>query len=147
MGVLITVLTVDSDMLQDKKLVDWVADAEAEIPEGIQSSRWPTIHELKNVIEGFKDYGVDYKVVHNELWIDIWDKRYVPISPHDTSGQTMYVPAYTGNDDIPLQFHFDKLTHEKITISVLKKLANFCGTFLILYDGESPTFVTSDMKL
>lgn len=142
MGIIFTVMTISDTMLQNQAFREWLRACEVEIPEDVTPSRWPTIRELKSVLESLENCTVSYHIIAPDLHIEIRDDTYVPPDPKTISRQDMFIHGYSGSDDGEQPFHFDKLHHEEIALTVLKRLSVFCGTFLVTFNGEMPQFIT-----
>ena len=108
---------------------DWPKEFGANRPEGWETSRNPTVRELRQVIATLKGYEVwDGLEEDGPIWIG---------SP--TEGASVFVEAYLPErgQDKPHKIYFDGT--DTLEVRIVEKLAHFCGPFLLA--GEMFTIV------
>ncbi len=116
-------------MLLDDETRPWLEESGFELDE--TSSRWPTLSELRGVLDALPDCKVDYRV-NPRGGYDIEIVRRDPEPRYATIWTEPFIA-----DDAPLELGFHK-SDERMFIEILVKLARTCGPFVWIdaSDGE-----------
>lgn len=99
----------------------WPEEFGSDRPQSWETSRNPTVRELRQVIASLKGYEVLGDLDHgNPLWIG---------SP--TEGVNVFVEEYLPerDQDKPLKVHFDGT--DTLEVRIVEKLAHLCGPLLL----------------
>lgn len=134
MGVLYSVFRLG----EHEEMASWLRSFGIACPPG--HSRYPTVDELRHVLDQLEGYATEYSIDRLGHW-------YASVyGPHDAHA-FLVVPDYHGADDRPHAFHFEKGSKE-VNLLILKQLAEICGPLVIVPDtGSDPIVVTPDLDI
>jgi hypothetical protein len=131
MGVNYSVVPYNS-LFTAEETVKWLREYEMDLPQNAPYGRDPTPSEVRKVLDGLQDCHVDY-VVNSAIW-----SAEIRCADDHTSINVLF----SGNEDVPFDLSFRG--GDEIVIHILRELAKVCGTFLLLTNGEYPTFIFPD---
>lgn len=131
-------ITPFSEQFREESVIRWLEEWGVEIPEDAQTARKPTLNEVKSVLARFSDFSVNYHISSKQWSADVQTEiewRYININ----------ALLFSGNEDDPhsLAFGGDR----DFIIQIIKELSHLCGTFLLLENGEFPTFIGPDTEI
>jgi hypothetical protein len=138
MGVSVILLPLTAEFLAEEGVSEWLEDLEIARPTSIILSRKPTYREVKYCLSEMKTCHVSF--YHRAIIIE---------SPTLTvDGEEYEIEQYAElhvvpdeNDDMPVK-SFVVERYADILRDLFQLIANRCGTYLILGNGEPDYFVT-----
>ena len=155
MSVTITLIEITPEIWKDTAFQNWISDGvrEGEIPKDVPKFRNPTLSDIEAILEEFKDINVEQTRTKHQLQIvfsklvespievskgvifpryyEYFDEIYViPISPTDTD---------ILSSDSTVTVRIDRSSGQRID-KFIQLLANKCGTYLLLHNGEPVQF-------
>ncbi len=143
------------------EVLHWLDTSGTEIPANPPYGRNPTPKELRSVVATFDDCYAEYRVTPIN-WGD-----YPFITGFEPQQHAVYLQSrdnrlnwqlemkcgkerisvnvlFSGDED--KSFHLSFTGHWDYILQIVQRLANVCGTFVLLSNGEDPTFVTPQKK-
>jgi hypothetical protein len=123
-------ITPYDDKFHKAEVIDWLQAENVMIPLNAPIGRYPTPKELRAILDGFSDCTIEYKVTSIHWMADIQCGK----------SRVSIIVAFSGSEDDPFDYLSFGEDYEKL-ISIVKKLSQICGTFLLLHDGESPILI------
>jgi hypothetical protein len=134
LSVIYSVIPVD-ETLKTQSVLDWLRDSDAPFPSNLVSGRAPTFHEIKQVLDNLPEHRKDYRKSIIPLGIS------VQIYGNFDSVTELDIVKYTDGTEETCYFSFHGGDYDLI-MKVIQGLADICGTFLVMANGEDPIFIT-----
>jgi hypothetical protein len=129
MGVTLTVIPFD-DQINTPAILEWFKEAwDLEIPPDAKPGRYPTLDELRDVLNAMPYAEVEYHESRTFWRADI------KIEERGLSISFSYARKL---DDVDIPQHFSVDGDPDLLSIVLSRLTPFCGTQLLMFNGEDP---------
>ncbi len=130
MSIMYSIIPYTESMI-DETTINWLSSYNIILPTSLRSGRYPTITEMKDVIQEIKYQNIAYQI-GGGFWmadLQISDVYWVIIET-----------TIIGNENEPHRFTFTG--DEKAIIAIVVNLAKKCGTFILVANGENPKIIT-----
>lgn len=128
-----TVLSITNEAL------DWLKKKGVAYSASSQSSRYPSLNEIRNVLDDLKDCTTAY-TISTQTWQAV-------ISDDKDRWTSLVVLDYhgkEGEDDISHKFYFEK-GWPNLMERILKELSRICGPFVLMSNADlEPTLIIPD---
>ena len=126
-------ITPYDNKFHETEVNNWLQEENVTIPLHIPIGRYPKPIELRQILNAFAECKVEYKVTV-EHWMT---------EMQCGESRVSIMVVFSGSEDDPFDYLSFGGDYEKI-ISIVKKLSQVCGTFLLLHDGESPVLIVPE---
>jgi hypothetical protein len=131
MGILYTVWPLDDSAR------DWLRSQN--IPSPSRQSRWPTRHELQELLAGLSGFSVEY--TDNGPGMS-WDASISDNEPGDAECWTLLHAEPEGGDDARTKVHFEK-GEPYLIVALLRGLSRTVGPLMLMPDVGGPPMIVS----
>ena len=138
MSVTITLIEITPEIWKDTAFQNWISGGveEGEIPENVPEFRHPTLSDIEAILEEFKAINVEQTRTKRQLQI-VFSK-----SANYLNLGEIYVTTTLPSglaSDTPVGVRIERSDGEQIN-RFIQQLANRCGVYLLLYNGEPVEF-------
>lgn len=138
MGVLYVVIPLLPE--QKDEMGVWLHSLGIACPEG--EGRYPSIQELRSVLEHLEGYTIHYSTGSGHWYADVAQTDQV-----NSDWASLVVNDYSGNDADSHAFYFERGA-PPLMLLILQRLVSICGPQLLLPDtGALPLVVTPELDL
>jgi hypothetical protein len=122
------------------RIVAWLSELGIACPAG--ESRYPSIEELRSVLDHLEGYTICYNTKIGDWYADISQTDLVA-----GDWTVLLVSNYKGNDPDPHEFSF-RHGSPLLMLRILQRLARTCGPLILFPDtGDLPLVVTPELDL
>jgi hypothetical protein len=146
MGVSVTLLEITPEIWQEEWLQEWIVEGviKGEIPTQVSDFREPKLLDIGSILEEFEDIKVELNRTANQLHIVFSKLSQFPSGiKYYKYHEDIYVTSTSSHDNLlPDSFvtvEIGRCSSERID-KFIQLLANRCGTYLLLHNGEPVQF-------
>ena len=138
MGVIYIILPLLPDL--KNQIVAWLHSLDIACPMG--EGRYPSIEELRSVLDHLDEYTIDYRTGTGSWYADISQPDLV-----NGDWTELVVSNYSGSDTDSHEFSF-RHGSPLLMMRIVQRLAGTCGPLILLPDtGGLPVVVTPELDL